>query len=337
MKIWSLLFGLLLSTLTLAHEVRPASLSLIQTAAEQFDVTWRVPARGDQRMSLYVQFDPKTQVRNLPTAKMAGGYYVERWRISHPDDLRGSSIAIEGLASTMTDALIRIRWLDGGEQVSRLLPNQTQLIVEEKSGVGETAITYFALGVEHIVLGFDHLLFVLALILLVTGRKSLLVTITAFTLAHSIALALAVLGMISVPQNVVEVLIALSIVFLATEILHKRQGLCTLAIRKPWLVAFGFGLIHGLGFAGALSEIGVPQHAIAVALALFNLGVEAGQLAFIAGVCSLVYCLRRFPQIRHWEARANHSLAAISMVPTAYFVGGLAAWWLIDRTVALMI
>ena len=337
MRVLLLFATLLVSAITFAHELRPASLSVIQTAPEQFDVTWRVPARGDMRLSLYVAFDETTQERSLPTAQMIGGYYVERWEIAHPQDLVGSTVTIDGLANTMTDALVRISWLDGREQVSRLFPDQTQLVVEDRAGIIEIAGTYFVLGVEHILLGIDHLLFVLALVVLVSGGRQMIATITAFTLAHSITLALAVLGIVSVPQAPVEAVIALSIVFIATEILHKLEGRKTLAIRKPWVVAFGFGLLHGLGFAGALSEIGVPEHAIPLSLGLFNIGVEAGQLAFIAAVAGFMYLLRRVKPVQLWEVRTGTTATAASALPVAYLVGGLSAWWLIDRTIALIV
>lgn len=337
MRILALLVTLALSAFATAHELRPASLSVVQTGPEEFDVNWRVPARGDMRLSLYVQFDEKTHELSLPTAQMVGGYYVERWQISHPDQLVGSTIAIDGLSSTMTDALVRISWLDGREQVSRLLPDRTQLVVEDRAGMIEIAATYFVLGIEHILLGIDHLLFVLALVVLVSGGRQLVATITAFTLAHSITLALAVLGVVSVPQAPVEAVIALSIVFLATEILHKLEGRQTLAIRMPWVVAFAFGLLHGLGFAGALSEIGVPEHAIPLSLGLFNVGVEVGQLAFITAVCGLMFCLRRIRPVQLWEIRTGTTATAASALPVAYLVGGLSAWWLIDRTISLVV
>ncbi|WP_066962464.1 HupE/UreJ family protein [Microbulbifer sp. Q7] len=326
-----------LPSISFGHELRPAALSIVQTAAEQFDVTWRVPARGEMRLSLYVQFDDQTLERSLPSAQMVGGYYVERWAISHPQALVGSTLSIEGLANTMTDALVRISWLDGREQIRRLMPDQTQLQVENRAGMLQVAGTYFVLGIEHILLGIDHLLFVLALVVLVSGGGQLVATITAFTLAHSITLALAVLGVVTVPQAPVEAVIALSIVFIATEILHKLEGRKTLAIRKPWVVAFGFGLLHGLGFAGALSEIGVPEHAIPLSLGLFNIGVEAGQLAFIAGVAALMHLLRRVKPVQLWEVRTGTSITAASALPVAYLVGGLSAWWLIDRTIALVV
>ncbi|MFV8783862.1 HupE/UreJ family protein [Microbulbifer sp. SA54] len=335
-KLLMLFFAVLLPALGQTHELRPAALSVMQSAPGTFDVIWRVPARGDMRLALYPVFDDKTRQVELPTAQIASGFYVERWQINHPDDLLGSDIKIDGLENTMTDVLIRISWLDGREQVARLLPDQPQIRVEEKAGNREVASMYFFLGVEHILLGIDHLLFVLALVVLVSGWKQLAVTITAFTLAHSITLATAVLGVVALPQGPVEAVIALSIVFVATEILHKLEGRSTLAIRKPWVMAFGFGLLHGLGFAGALTDIGVPQHAIPLSLALFNIGVEAGQLLFILAVSGLMLIFRQLPAVQQWEVRTGHTAAVASALPVAYLVGGLAAWWLIDRTLSLI-
>lgn len=337
MKKLTLVFLLiLLPSLGFAHELRPAALSVIQDSSGVFDVIWRVPARGDMRLALYPTFDEKTKQTVLPTAQIANGFYVERWQINHPNDLLGSSIRIDGLENTMTDVLVRISWLDGREQVARLLPDQPQIRVEEKAGNKEVASMYFFLGVEHILLGIDHLLFVLALVVLVSGWKQLAVTITAFTVAHSITLAAAVLGVVTLPQGPVEAVIALSIVFVATEILHKLEGRSTLAIRKPWVMAFGFGLLHGLGFAGALTDIGVPQYAIPLSLALFNIGVEAGQLLFILAVSALMLMFRRLPAVQQWEVRTGHTAIVASALPVAYLVGGLAAWWLIDRTLSLI-
>lgn len=228
-------------------------------------------------------------------------------------------------------------WEPALSQVPLLLPDPPQFAMAERPAHGKIAGTYFALGVEHILLGIDHLLFVLALVVLVSGWRQLITTITAFTLAHSITLALAVLGMTSVPQGPVEAVIALSIVFVAVEILHKLEGRKTLAIRKPWLVAFGFGLLHGFGFAGALSEIGVPDHAIRLSLAVFNLGVETGQLAFILAIGALMLLLRRMPSVHQWEIRTGHTATVASALPVAYIVGGVSAWWLIDRTIALVV
>ncbi|WP_051687023.1 HupE/UreJ family protein [Microbulbifer sp. HZ11] len=337
MRFILLLITLCLSSFAHTHELRPASLSLEESAPGEFEVIWRVPAKGDLRLSLDIGFDQQTRALTMPTGLFAGGYYVERWKTSHPDAFLGSRIVIKGLENTLTDTLVTVRWLDGREQITRLLPDQPQMRVENKAGKKEIANMYFVLGVEHILLGIDHLLFVLALMVLVSGVRQLMITITAFTLAHSITLAAAVLGAVKLPQGPVEAVIALSIVFVAVEILHKLEGRTTLAIRKPWLVAFGFGLLHGFGFAGALSDIGVPAHEVPLSLAVFNLGVEAGQLAFITAVSLVMLTLRKLPGVHRWELRTGHTATMASALPVAYLVGGVAALWLVDRTIALVV
>ncbi|WP_237066598.1 HupE/UreJ family protein [Microbulbifer guangxiensis] len=329
--------SLLLAFQAKSHELRPAYLQIQQTAEEVFSVSWRVPARGDLRLSMNVRFGDSVSAVTPPRGTFANGFYTETWQVSHSAALADVPVAIDGLEQTMTDALVHIRWQDGREQVTRLLPDRTKLVIDAKGSSGQIAGTYFVLGVEHILLGIDHLLFVLALVLLVSGVQQLVWTITAFTVAHSLTLAAAVLGWVSVPQAPVEAVIALSIVFVASEILQKHRGRSTLAIRKPWLVAFGFGLLHGLGFAGALSEIGVPQHAIPLSLALFNIGVEAGQLAFIGALALLWWLLQQVPPSPWWGARHNGADTAVVAWPIAYLVGGLAAWWLIDRSLSMVL
>jgi hypothetical protein len=192
--------------------------------------------------------------------------------------------------------------------------------------------TYFKLGVEHILLGFDHLLFVLALLFLVEGWRRLLATVTAFTIAHSLTLAAATFGWVQVPQAPVEAVIALSIMFVAVEILHRHQGKAGIATRKPWIVAFVFGLLHGLGFAGALREVGLPHDAIPLALAFFNVGVEAGQLLFVAIVFLLFWLITRLMGTRGATAERSASPGRAIAQPASYMIGTLAAFWLIQRT-----
>lgn len=308
-----------------AHEVRPAYLELRQTDAETFDVLWKVPAMGnDLRLGLYVNYPASVQTISEPTGMFVGSAYVERLRIRGSHALIGSTITIDGLRSTLTDVLVRIERLDGTTQVARLMPESPSLVVEAAPSRWHVAWTYLVIGVEHILLGIDHLLFVLALVLLVPDLKRLLGTITCFTLAHSITLALATLGLVHVPGPPVEACIALSIVFVAAEIIRSKQGQLGLTERSSWLIVFIFGLLHGLGFAGAISEVGLPEQAIPLALLFFNLGVELGQIVFVIAVLAALALARRIvAQPPSWAWR---------LAP--YAIGTLATFWVFQRTMS---
>lgn len=309
-----------------AHELRPAYLELRETSGERYEVLWKVPARGEgMRLGLDVALPAAcadaTPRRMEATATSA----IERWATVCPEGLAGREIAVAGLSSTLTDVLVRIVRLDGGAQVARLTPAAPALLVAATPGRWEVAATYTALGVEHILLGVDHLLFVAALLLLVRGRRRLVATVTAFTIAHSLTLAAATLGWLRLPGPPVEAAIALSIVFVAAEIVRAGRGAPGLAFRRPWLVAFAFGLLHGLGFAGALAEVGLPAHAIPTALLFFNVGVELGQLAFLGAALALAAAARRLrlPSVSGWAR----------WIPP-YAIGGVAAFWLFERLAA---
>ncbi len=304
-----------------AHEVRPGYLALRQTDAESFDVLWKVPAKGDLRLGLYARLPENCTALTPPSNYFSGGASTERWSVTCPGGLTGRTITIDGLSATMTDVLVRLERADGTTQVTRLSPSEPSFVVEAVPSAMQVAGTYLGLGTEHILFGIDHLLFVLALLILVEGRRRLVGTITAFTIAHSLTLGAATLGFVNVPQTPVEAIIALSIVFVAGEIVHARQGHPGLAQRWPWIVAFTFGLLHGFGFAGALTEIGLPTQAVPAALLFFNVGVELGQLLFIAAVGVVVVVARRakLPQ-PVWAWR----------VP-AYGIGAVAAFWAIER------
>jgi hydrogenase/urease accessory protein HupE len=262
-----------------------------------------------------------TEVVTPAATLLTGHASVRTWRLRLAEPLRGRSLRVEGLTATMTDVLVRVEFADGGSWAGRLTPQLPEVVIPVQPGGGTVARTYFALGVEHILLGIDHLLFVLALLLVTRGRKPLLLTITAFTVAHSITLALATLGLVSVPPAPVEAVIALSIVFVAGEILRARRGVEGLAARAPWIVAFAFGLLHGLGFAGALAQIGLPQGRIPIALLFFNVGVEAGQLVFVAGILGLAALGRRLPMtVPRWA----------ELVPP-YAIGIVAMFWVFQR------
>jgi len=307
-----------------AHEMRPGYLEIRESAPDTYDVLWKVPARGDDmRLGLYLRFADDVEMVTDPVAGFMGGAYTERTQIHRKGGLAGSLVAIDGLESTLTDVLLRLERLDGTEITHRITPASPAYLVEAEPRSGQVARTYLVLGAEHILLGIDHLLFVLALLMVVAGWRKLVGTITAFTVAHSITLALAALGFVNVPGRPVEATIALSIVFVAAEIIRGRQGSPGLTARLPWIVAFTFGLLHGFGFASALSEIGLPQSSIPLALFTFNVGVEIGQLLFVAIVLVLYAIGRRIqPVPPEWTWR----------VPT-YAIGGAAAYWTIERFV----
>ncbi|MCA9653276.1 MAG: HupE/UreJ family protein [Myxococcales bacterium] len=309
---WILLAVLLLGpTLAAAHEFRPAVLSLRQLEPGRF--AWRWQPAFDQRRRPLDEVRPRfpEHCRVEPERLDCGG--------------RGlGEIAIEGLARHPVDVVVRVQWSDDRRRTEVLHGEHDRVVLGDGS-VGQTSLdllsTYLALGVEHILIGLDHVLFVLGLLLLVGWRRRLLWAITGFTLAHSLTLAASTLGWAALPPGPVEAVIALSIVLLATELVHERPSLTR---RLPGVVAFAFGLLHGFGFAGALQEIGIPPEREWLALLGFNLGVEVGQLAII-GTAALVGLLaRRLPHPRRWRLAA------------AYAGGTVAAAWTIERVAAML-
>lgn len=310
-----------------ADEFKPAYLQLTQTSPTGYDVLWKVPALDEQTtLKLKPVFPPGTKELTPRRGAYASGATVLRWTIEVPGGLEGRPIAFEGLSLTRTDVLVRLARADGTEQLERLNPAVPMFVASPSPGPWEVVTSYTWLGIEHILLGIDHLLFVAALVMLVQGVKQLLLTITAFTVAHSITLALATLGILDVPGPPVEAIIALSILFVALEILRREQGHPSLASEKPWLVAFSFGLLHGLGFAGALAEVGLPENSIPLALLFFNIGVEIGQLLFVAFLLGLAALVRRLA-----GGPLDRRLAV--MLP-AYAIGGVASFWVIERVMA---
>ncbi|MEZ2311823.1 HupE/UreJ family protein [Paraburkholderia sp. RCC_158] len=311
----------------LAHEVRPAYLEITESTPSRFVVLLKLPQVGEQVFGLAPVWPDRCIDASAPSRELLGHFAIERRLVDCRGGLAGQRIKIDGLATTMTDVLVRIQFLDGRVQTELLKPTGPVLVVAERTSAWDVAASYFALGVEHILTGVDHLLFVLGLMLIVKGGARLVKTVTAFTVAHSITLALATLGIVHVAQAPVEAVIALSIVFVATEIAqrHRRGAAVTsgpgFTARRPWLVAFVFGLLHGLGFAGALAEVWLPQVDIPLALLTFNVGVEAGQLSFIAAVLVVMALARRI----RWGA--PHWLAPLP----SYAIGTLAMFWVIQR------
>jgi hydrogenase/urease accessory protein HupE len=315
---------LLLTPLAWSHEVRPAYLELRESSAGVFDVLWKVPSRGEWQLNLSPTLPASAQAITPAISQQRGNAAVQTWLLRAPE-LRGQTIGIAGLEHTLTDALVRIEFNDGSHWLKRLTPNETQAAIPVRPAATGVMQEYFVLGVEHILLGIDHLLFVLGLLLITPGRWQLIKAITAFTVAHSITLAAATLQIVRVPVAPVEAVIALSIVFVAMEKIHADRGRTSLALRSPWIVAFLFGLLHGLGFAAALSEVGLPEQHIPLALLFFNVGVEAGQLLFVAVVLSSTAALTKL-----WLHRPGW----LGQIPT-YAIGSLAMFWVFERTAAI--
>lgn len=312
---------LIITTPARAHEMRPAFLDMHEMEQDAFAVLWKVPAMGERRLALYLRLPENCKTQAEPVRTIENNAYLERSFVTCAGSLKGKEIVIDGLRGTLTDVLARIAYRNGTTEVARLTPEQPSMTVTGAQTVWQVASTYFHLGVQHILTGYDHLLFVLALILLIHDRWMLIKTISAFTVAHTITLGGATLGYFSLPQKPVEAAIALSIAFVASELLKIKPGERRLAEAHPWIVAFSFGLLHGFGFAGALKEVGLPQSDVPVALLTFNLGVEAGQLMFVATVLVLWRVLTSLVRVPLGLARTA----------TVYAVGTIATLWLIER------
>lgn len=325
-----LLATLLAAAPALAHRLSPAFFGFTEAAPDAFDVQWKVSISG----GLAAVLEPKIP-DGCSLTEPVRTYVVDDVRLQHgalacPGGLAGKAFTVNGLEQTQTDVLLRVDYLDGTASNQRLTPDAPEVTIPERPSALEVVRTYLMLGVEHILLGIDHLLFVLALLLIVDGVGRLVATVTAFTAAHSITLGAATLGFVRVPSAPVEAVIALSILFLASELArqHAAGGTergATLTRQFPWVVAFAFGLLHGFGFAGALSEVGVPQHAVPLALLFFNVGVELGQLLFIGAVFAVAW-LVRLSAVR---------VPALWPRAVAYGVGSVSAFWVIERTLGV--
>ena len=304
-----------------AHEIRPGHLELRQTGAETYAVSWKVPARGNARLAIRARLPERCETTSAVASTATGAAFLDRWEVRCAGGLAGSELSVDGLSGTLTDVLMRLERSDGTSQVARLTPAAPSVVIQASPAWHEVAGAYLGLGVDHILAGIDHLLFVLALLLLVGGFRRLLATVTAFTVAHSLTLGAATLGIVRVPQQPVEAVIALSVAFVAAEIVRHARGVPGLTQRRPWAIAFVFGLLHGFGFAGALAEIGLPEQSIPTALLFFNLGVEAGQLLFVGGFVGLAVLARRL------AVPVPRPAAGVC----AYGIGAVATFWTIER------
>jgi hydrogenase/urease accessory protein HupE len=311
-----------------AHRLSPAYFGLTETAPNTFDVQWKVSISGGLAAVLEPRVPDGCALTESVRTYVVDDVRTQHGALSCPDGLGGKTFTVNGLEQTQTDVLLRVDYLDGTASNQRLTPDAATVTIPERPSALEVVRTYLVLGVEHILLGIDHLLFVLALLLVVKGIGRLVATVTAFTVAHSITLGAATLGYVHVPSAPVEAIIALSILFLASELARQRgvnADVANMTQRFPWVVSFSFGLLHGFGFAGALSEVGMPQQAVPLALLFFNVGVELGQLLFIAAVFGLGWLVR---------LSAVH-VPAIWRRAAAYGIGSVAAFWVVERTIAV--
>jgi hydrogenase/urease accessory protein HupE len=319
-------FAMLITGVASAHEVRPAYLSVQEDAPNEFSVLFKTPMQGDARLALSALFSGKVETLTPIVAHPTGDAMVQTWRMRMLEPLAGQTVLIDGLQNTMTDALVHVVFANGNSWTERLTPSEPSAVIPASQSAWAVFATYVRHGIEHIAFGFDHLLFVTALMLIVRDWRKLVKAITAFTAAHSITLTCATLGWVTLPSAPVEAMIALSIVMVAAEVVRMERGQLSLAIVSPWMVAFAFGLLHGFGFAGALVQLGLPQTDIPLALLAFNIGVELGQLAFIAVLLSAVYAVRQVIAIPRQ-----------AIVASAYAIGIVAAFWSVQRLDAMFL
>lgn len=316
---------LLVSARVHGHEVRPAYLEIEEIEPGRVRVLWKQPLSGELALPLRPRLPESwTEIPGDRRSRTPDTAVVEMF-FDPGGALRGQRISIDGLSASLTDALVRVSLLDGTRITELLKPASPEL--EIPKGEASSMSGYLTLGVEHILLGFDHLLFVLGLLVLVGRRWMLMLkTITSFTLAHSLTLGAATLGVVSVPAAPLNAAIALSILFVGIEIAGRRKGESSLTIEHPWVAAFGFGLLHGLGFASGLRTLGLPPEEIVLALLLFNVGVELGQIGFVA----LYLAMER--SLRTLEFTPPRWAGAVP----EYVVGTLGAYWTIAQTVVLV-
>jgi hydrogenase/urease accessory protein HupE len=310
-----------------AHEARPAYLEIKETTPGQFSILWRTPLLSGMRLPVMLKLPDNARNIKAPALQELSDSVVERRSIdAGPDGLAGKRIEFVGLQGTITDVLVRVEMLDGRKSTTIARPSQPWVELAASQTSWGVAGTYIVQGIRHILFGADHMLFVLGLLLIVKDRWMLLKTVTAFTVAHSITLAVATLGYAEAPMLPLNAAIALSILFLGPEIVRSWRGETSFTIRHPWVVAFAFGLLHGFGFASALTSAGLPRHELPLALVTFNVGVEIGQLSFVALVLLLERSFRVL-EVR-WPRWAE--------VLPGYTVGGLGAFWTFQRLAILI-
>jgi hydrogenase/urease accessory protein HupE len=303
-----------------AHEVRPAYLQIDQVGQSRFSVLWRTPILSGMRLPVLLQYSEGIRLVAGPSERRLSDSVLERSMIETDGGLVGERIMFVGLQATITDVMVRVKLQDGTVSTTLIRPSQPWIEIRAHDSPFQVASVFLVEGIKHILFGFDHLLFVAALMLIVRNWRVLVKTITAFTVAHSITLTFATLGWFTLPSGPVEIMIAFSIVLVGAEVIRMERGQTSLTIQWPWIVAFAFGLLHGFGFAGALEDLGLPQGDIPLALFCFNIGVEIGQLMFVAAILLAVGVLQRIIDVPRK-----------AIVAPAYAIGIMATFWTIER------
>ena len=310
----------------LAHEARPGYLALRESGPGTYALLWKRPTGGEVEIRITPVIPQGCRLATPDRQQLTPGAVLVRGTLTCDGGLAGKTLRVAGLETTITDVLVRIQHADGRVESHLLRPASPSVTLGALTSRLERALSYLQLGVQHILLGVDHLLFVLGLLLIVSDRWMLVKTITSFTAAHSITLAIATLGYASAPLPPLNAAIALSILFLGPEIVRVWRGETSFTIRHPWVVAFAFGLLHGFGFASGLTAMGLPKAEIPLALLLFNVGVEIGQVFFVLLILGLERSFRTL-EIR-WPRFA--------LALPGYAVGSLGAYWTIQRTLLLL-
>ncbi|MEM7412648.1 MAG: HupE/UreJ family protein [Myxococcota bacterium] len=309
-----------------AHRLAPSLLTLESAGEGQYDVLFKTPSQRPTGVEIVPALPDHCAPLSQPEFSTEATGIVLRWRVDcGTSGLVGSTLAVRGLAESGTNALIRVVLPQGRRVQAVLHADADELVVPERPSAWRVFQDYLWLGAEHIAGGFDHLLFVFGLLLLANGARSLVATVTAFTLGHSVTLSLAALGFVRFPSAPIEVIIALTILVLALELARTPPKDDALLRQRPWAVSFGFGLLHGFGFAGALSEVGLPEAEIPMALFSFNVGIEIGQLVFVGVVLTLGWLFARV-----WKEWPPWLLRVPVMA-----MGGLAFYWCLDRGLGL--
>lgn len=321
-----ILLLIIISNIANAHESQPGVVDITQLDEQRYQVVWKAPIYYGKPHPAQLELpDAWQEIAPASTFASKDAHITTKIVAVDKTQFNGATLRFPRLEKTITDVLVRTVFTDGSEFTYIASPTRPSVTLRGERSWHQAGAEYVALGLHHILLGIDHLLFVLGLMLIVKTKLALLKTITSFTLAHSITLGLATLGLASVPLPPLNATIALSILFLGPEIIKARRGQPSWTIHYPWIVAFGFGLLHGFGFASGLTTTGMPKAELPLALLSFNIGVELGQIGFVGLALAMLWAFNtlnvRWPE---W----------VSWIP-GYLVGSLGAYWTIQRTVML--